>query len=67
MGTGRGLADLIGPRKKEREKMGQTMQDLKKKGENVGKEQTEKVKETAEKGSDVAKEKTEQAKKKMGI
>jgi hypothetical protein len=47
--------------------MGQTMQDLKKKGENVGKEQTEKVKETTEKGSDVAKEKAEQAKKKIGI
>jgi hypothetical protein len=48
-------------------KMGQTMQDLKKKGENVGKEQAEKVKEAEEKGTDVSKEKTEGVRKKIGI
>jgi hypothetical protein len=48
--------------------MGQTMQDVKKKGESAGKEQSEKMKEQAqEKGTDVAKEKSEQAKKKTGI
>ncbi len=62
------LVDPNGPRKMERRKMGQTMQDLKKKVENEGKDQSENVKEQAqEKGPDMAKEKSEEVRKKMGI
>lgn len=48
--------------------MGQTMQDLKKKGESAGREQEEKMKgETQSKGSEMAQGKAEEAKKKAKI
>lgn len=51
-----------------RENMGQSMQDIKKKGENAGKQEEEKMKGQAEqKGSDVAKSKGGDLKKKSGL